>query len=233
MYILFTFLWVSVVVNLGWLFAAEYTWWAVPAALASWFLVDAMSGLVHMYMDYKPCQRGKGFDKLFFYEGWRGSDEYVQLKKAVFSRASFFEQIVFDFKIHHPRPGTLGRRTWHEHTRSLAIIILPVSIALNILWFFWLPEGWLLLAVDVFLLGAIFSQYFHGTLHREQNPWIIVVMRRLHLLLTPEKHQIHHDTLTRDFATINGWSNPLLNHWFNAMVRRGGFDKTGLEPHKD
>ncbi|WP_273773352.1 hypothetical protein, partial [Brucella intermedia] len=62
------------------------------------------------------------------------------------------------------------------------------------------------------------------------NPWIIRAMRRVGLLMTPAAHQKHHDSLKRDFATNNGWSNPLLNPIFALLYRRGVLTDAGLEP---
>jgi hypothetical protein len=82
----------------------------------------------------------------------------------------------------------------------------------------------------VFIVGGTLAQYFHGTLHRDDNPWIVHGMRRLGLLMTPEAHALHHATLRRDFATNTGWSNPLVNWIFRLAMRRGWLDEAGLEP---
>jgi hypothetical protein len=82
----------------------------------------------------------------------------------------------------------------------------------------------------VFIIGATFAQYFHGTLHRADNPWIVHAMRRTGLLMTPQAHAIHHATLTRDFATNTGWSNPLVNRIFALAMRRRWLSEAGLEP---
>ncbi|MFX9016040.1 fatty acid desaturase CarF family protein, partial [Acinetobacter baumannii] len=79
---------------------------------------------------------------------------------------------------------------------NLAVTLLPVP-------------GWISAGVVAAIGGGAFAQYFHGTLHRDDNPWFVTAMRRMGLLMTPEAHQLHHDTLKRDFATNSGWSNPL------------------------
>src|SRR3546814_15672593 len=55
-------------------------------------------------------------------------------------------------------------------------------------------------------------------------------MRRLGLLMTPEAHQLHHDSLRRDFSTNCGWSNPLLNPVFHWLHNKGYMRDEGLEP---
>jgi hypothetical protein len=74
------------------------------------------------------------------------------------------------------------------------------------------------------------AQYFHGVLHRDDAPITVRLARRLGLLMQPEAHELHHDTLTQDFSTTSGWSNPLLNIVFRALLSRGLLSPTGLEP---
>jgi sterol desaturase/sphingolipid hydroxylase (fatty acid hydroxylase superfamily) len=90
--------------------------------------------------------------------------------------------------------------------------------------------GWLIFGLVVLIIGGTLAQYFHGTLHRNDNPRIVRAMRRAGLLMTPEAHALHHATLRRDFATNTGWSNPLVNVIFRLAMGRGWIDETGLEP---
>ncbi|MEY2862562.1 MAG: hypothetical protein RLY58_269 [Pseudomonadota bacterium] len=208
------------------------TWsaWMIPVGLLAWYVADAQSGLVHMYMDYRPCTPHVGLKEIFFYQGSRESAEYLAMRKAAMRRISFFERVVYDFKNHHPRPNALGRRNFEQQTVSIAFFVLPFSIVLNLSNHYYpLPDLWLMASV-VFLGGSMLTQYFHGTLHREQNPWWVLGLRRTKLLMTPQAHDVHHATLACDFATISGWSNPLLNRVFLFYRRRGGFDRAGLEP---
>ncbi len=206
-------------------------WAAIPAALAGWYLADLMSGAIHMYMDYKPCRTGVGLERLYFYDGSRESAEYQALFRASMRRISPVERLVFDFKNHHPRPHALGRRNlWRQIGSTVIIATLPASLILNLLCALLPLPGWFVVLAICFLIGGTFAQYFHGTLHRERNPWFIHAMRRFGLLMTPQAHEIHHDTLARDFSTNCGWSNPVLNRLFAALQRRGRMDRGGLEP---
>ena len=220
----------SIALNFAWLGLTSPGWLGLPAALVAWYLADALSGLVHMYMDYRPCTAGVGLGELFSYKASRESPEYQAMHRAAMARIGFFERVVFDFKNHHPRPLALGRRSFYYKTRSIMIFLFPLSVLLNLFCYWWLPPGWLLIAIDVLLIGVIFTQHFHGTLHREDNPWIIHFMRRTKLLMTPAMHDIHHATLDCDFATINGWSNPAVNVVFRLLQRRGRMDPSGLVP---
>ena len=212
-------------------FAGVPDWRWIPAAIAAWYVADLLSGLTHMIMDYRPCTPGIGLDRVFRYAGSRESEEYLALRDSVMPKISPFERLVYDFKNHHPRPEALGRRPFLVQIGSTIIFVsLPASIALNLANAAMPMPGWLVAGSVVLIIGGTLAQYFHGTLHREDNPWIVQAMRRTSLLMTPEAHALHHETLRRDFATNTGWSNPLVNLVFGVATRRGWLTEEGLEP---
>src|SRR5205823_2243591 len=127
-----------------------------------------------------------------------------------------------DFKNHHPRPDALGRRSlWRQIDSTVLFGTLPVSLALNLACLILPVPGWFVAGAVAMLIGGTFAQYFHGSLHRPDNPWFIEAMRRVGLLMTPAAHAKHHATLQRDFSTNCGWANPVLNRLFNLLRRRG------------
>ena len=206
-------------------------WLALPALLLGWYLADMLSGLIHMYMDYRPCTPGKRLADLFFYEGSRESEEYLGMLRERMATISPFERISYDFKNHHPRPDALGRRPlWRLIGSTVIVAALPLSVLGNGAALVWPVPGWIMAGLTAFLLGGGFAQYFHGTLHRQDNPWFVPALRRIGLLMTPVAHQLHHDTLQRDFATNCGWSNPVINALFRALRQRGWLDDAGLTP---
>lgn len=211
--------------------AADPSWWMLPAALAGWYVADMMSGIVHMIMDYHPARLGVGLDRLYFYNGSRESEEYRGLFRTSMAHLNPFERLVYDFKNHHPRPHALGRRTMLRQIGSTIVAgSLPLSLLLNIACLALPVPGWAVAGALSLLVGGTFAQYFHGTLHRDNNPWIVNAMRRVGLLMTPQAHQIHHDTLKRDFATNSGWSNAVLNPVFRFCHDKGWLRDEGLEP---
>lgn len=213
---------------------AAADWRAVPAVIAAWYVTDLLSGAIHMAFDYRPCRRGVGLADLFFYEGSRESVDYLALKAAVMRRIGPLERLVFDFKTHHPRPEALARRGLERQVTSTILAGgLPGAILLTLADRWLVVPGWVDAGGAVLLLGSGFAQYFHGALHRDDNPWPISAMRRLGLLMTPQAHGFHHASLRCDFATVNGWSNPLLNHAFVALRRGGWLSDGGLEPSRD
>lgn len=136
-------------------------------------------------------------------------------------RAGMFYAVVSDFKVHHPRPNTLGRRDFFKLTEFTAPFwALPVSFCGNVVALAFPVPGWLMALMMTLIIGNAMAQYFHATLHRKNTPLPISLLRRVGLLMSPPAHQIHHDTLDRDFAFITGWSNPLLNRIFNVLLKR-------------
>lgn len=212
-------------------FAGSPDWRWIPAALAGWYVADLLSGLTHMIMDYRPCTAGVGLAEMFHYAGSRESTDYLALRDRVLPRISPFERLVYDFKNHHPRPDALGRRSFLVQIGSTILFVsLPFSILLNLRCLAVAVPGWLVAGAVALAIGGTLAQYFHGTLHRTDNPWIVNAMRRVGLLMTPEAHALHHATLRRDFATNTGWSNPLVNAIFRVAINRGWFNEAGLEP---
>lgn len=212
-------------------FAGTPDWRWIPAALAGWYVADLLSGVTHLYMDYRPCTPGIGLDRLFHYSGSRESAEYLAMRNRVMPQISPFERLVYDFKNHHPRPDALGRRPFLVQIGSTILFVsLPASILLSIACMLFAIPGWLVAGLVVLIVGGTLAQYFHGTLHRADNPAIVETMRKVGLLMTPEAHALHHATLRRDFATNTGWSNPLVNAIFRIAERRKWLDQAGLEP---
>ena len=172
-----------------------------------------------------------GLADIFFYAGSRQSDAYLAMRAVRIARLNAFQRVVFDFKTHHPRPDALGRRSlWQQIGVSLVAAALPLSLALNALALWAKAPGWSFAFGTALIFGSAFAQHFHGSLHQPVVPWYIAALRRIGLLMTPAAHQLHHDTLQRDFATNCGWSNPVVNRLFVVLRARGMLDDAGLEP---
>lgn len=214
-----------------WRIGGRFDWLMIPAAFAGWWVADMLSGVVHMYMDYKPCRPGVGLADIYFWEGSRESPEFAAKQAEVYARISTFERIVYDFKKHHPMPDLLGRHgLFHLMKAPTFFVALPVSLACSAIFAIWQAPSWLITATVVMLIGASLTQYFHGSLHREQTCFMVRNMRRLGLLMSIQSHERHHEALVRDFSVICGWSNPAVNVLVSFLLKRGLLDEAGLEP---
>jgi hypothetical protein len=218
--------------GVAWLVILEPSLWSIPAVVVGWYLADLLSGVVHFLLDYLPCPEGQGLDRLFQYTGGsRGKEPYLSMRREVMAGVGPWGRILFDFKCHHPRPHVLGRRTLVVLIRPALIFGgIPSALALNVACALLPVPFWLVAGLIALIFGSVLSQYFHGTVHRGKNPWFIAPLRRARVLIRPEAHAVHHRTLDRDFATVNGWSNPVVNRIFAWCRGRGWLADEGLEP---
>ena len=46
------------------------------------------------------------------------------------------------------------------------------------------------------------------------------LLQRCRLILSPERHNLHHTHFEADFSSVNGWSDPLLNIVLKPLARR-------------
>jgi hypothetical protein len=228
--LLFTLFFMSLALDLA-LAWPSLDWRVLPAALVGWFAADLVSGLVHMYMDYRPCRPASGLKDLYFWEGSRDSPEFMARQDEVYGQISLFERIVYDFKKHHPFPDLLGRHSFlHLMKGPTFLLVLPASLTLNLVFLAFRPPAWLLVGVVVLLTGAAMTQAFHGALHRDDVGLCLRMLRGARLVMSRRAHKLHHDTLTQDFAVINGWSNPLVNLCATTLLRMRVLQSDGLEP---
>jgi hypothetical protein len=51
-------------------------------------------------------------------------------------------------------------------------------------------------------------------------PPAIRLLQRCGLILSPERHNLHHVCFERDFSSVNGWSDPFLNPFLGPVARR-------------
>jgi hypothetical protein len=205
--------------------------WSIPIFFLALYFADAFTGIVHFYLDYRPCVSGAGLRELFYYKGSKGSQEYIKLRNETMAGISGFEELVFDFKIHHPSPDTLGRRGLIKLTvGGMVYGGLPASLLILLLSQWNLLNQHFMLFCLVFIAAMVISQYTHSCAHKKNIPYIPRILQKLRLFVSPELHDVHHQTLDRDFCTLNGWSNPLVNVIFNYCKKKAWVDMNGLEP---
>jgi len=51
-------------------------------------------------------------------------------------------------------------------------------------------------------------------------PPLLRAIQTLRLTLSPERHNVHHVRFERDFSSLNGWSDPILNPLLAPLARR-------------
>ena len=221
----------GVAANLAWLALFPPSWWMIPAAVVGWFLADLGSGVAHVLLDYVPCRPGLGLRELYFYEDSRGTPEYAALRRATMARANPLQQVLFDNKIHHPRPWFLANRTLaHLLLPNILFYAIPMLLAEALIAWYCTVPGWFVAGCTVLLAGAGFSQYTHAMTHSPKVPRAVRWAQKAGLFLKPREHAGHHAEFDRNFCLLSGWANPLVNPLFRWALRRGWLHASGLEP---
>jgi plasmanylethanolamine desaturase len=122
-------------------------------------------------------------------------------------RTPFFgPAFIRPFREHHVEPAAMTRHDWVETNGSSCLACLPL---LSCALFLHGPGK----AFLVFLCaGILVTNQCHKWAHMARPPRIVRALQRLHIVLRPEMHRLHHAApFTSHYSTANGWLNPLLN----------------------
>jgi hypothetical protein len=133
---------------------------------------------------------------------------------------TFFEEdtpvigptFIYSFREHHRDPSIITKHDFLELNGSTCLV--AGIVALSSLWFDPGASHWPLAPSSfVFWLcafGAVTNQ-LHRWAHDANPPRLARVLHRLHLVLTPEHHKIHHTApFAKHYCVTNGWANELL-----------------------
>lgn len=113
------------------------------------------------------------------------------------------KRIVAQFLNHHNKPETMS------------FDLEPMIGGLPILYVGVYFHSVLTASIGLFIC---FSQIPHYYTHHPA-PVFIRVLQNCGIILSPEKHAIHHREFNRNFCVISGWTNPL----FNYLLNKAGF----------
>jgi ubiquitin-conjugating enzyme E2 variant len=180
--------------------------YALLALLIGYFLADFASGLVHWGMD-------------------------TWFSEQVFGRA------VAIAREHHTHPQHILGYGFLEHatlgSAPSAVVVGPAAIATALFppsaLTYCLMIGWFVISTCLF-----FGTSFHNLCHRRSKSPVIRLAQKLHLIVRPEHHWVHHRTHTIHYCVINGWANPVCDR-VQAWRRLEKLIQaiTGAEPRQD
>ena len=159
--------------------------WGIVALslLAGYVLADAISGLVHWFAD-----------------SYAGEETFL-----------LGPNFVKPFRDHHVDPKDIARHGFAETNGNNCIVSVWVLM--------WAYPGRDVTpgdGMDVFMLGlALFSMLgvfgtnqFHKWAHSEEVPGFVRWLQRMHIILPPDHHQIHHTWPHHTYFCITtGWLN--------------------------
>lgn len=168
---------------------------ALPALLAGYLVADFLAGSVHWLAD-------------------RYFDPTTPLLGPL---------LIAPFREHHDDAASIGRHDFFEVSGNNALVSIPLVLAL-----FALPAptafGTAFIALFGLSLSAalVATNQFHGWAHSADPPSPVRRLHRWGLILTPERHALHHSAAhDRSYCVTSGWLNPLLDglHFFDRIEK--------------
>lgn len=157
----------------------------ILGCFAGYVFADFLSGLVH----------------------WL-ADRYFDPRTPILGPA-----LIAPFREHHADALAMTRHDFFELSGNNALATLPLALALL---FFPETGGFLFdfLAATISSLGLsiIATNQFHCWAHSASPPSFVRRMQHWGLILSPERHAVHHGRdHDRSYCVTSGWLNPLLD----------------------
>lgn len=134
--------------------------------------------------------------------GWYVADLITGIVHMMFDRFSWTGTLHREFTDHHLRPDEiLTRSTWQLMRKPLVAIIPLLPVIYELPWF----------GVPL-IVGLILSVKAHAWSHKTRNNPVVEFLQASGVLLAPWDHAAHHRSgHLRGYASLNGWSNLLLD----------------------
>jgi hypothetical protein len=169
--------------------------WQLAALVVAWPLADFINGLVHLFMD--------------------GNDRYDSLAGP----------LVANFHLHHKTPRYARSNLAVVYFTETGSKVWLVAYLLVVLLLTFLPAvhpALLSLLVYVGILSSV-AELSHYLCHSSTDP-LAEFLARCGLLLSKRHHGHHHLQDNRNYAFLNGMTDPLLNLIAGACCR--GYKQT-------
>lgn len=185
------------------------------------YLADFISGIVHLYLDYKEIQDAS---LRLHSEDTMLKIQHFQATSTVFKSASKNDQFLWNFHSHHDVPYPSCDSKTELFLQILRPLSLPMIIVIILLKKSMVSSevgGVLLMS---FILGSL-TQFTHFLAHARSRGLVkssaLKLMQDYHIILHPDTHRVHHTEFDCNFCIFNGWANPLVNRIrsLGSMIR--------------
>lgn len=195
-----------------WPHAGTSPWLVLSAVLVGFLAADFTSGFVHWLADT-----------------W-GSTDMPVIGKA----------LLRPFREHHVDQKAMTHHDYIETNGSNCLISLPWAVGAAAMpydrtssWYAWCLFFSIAIASMIFFV--MMTNQIHKWAHMDDRPRIVTWLQRLHLILPPEHHQIHHTPPFNSYYSITtGWLNWLfLKIKFYPTLERIVTAVTGAIPRQD
>ena len=138
--------------------------------------------------------------------------------------------LIRSFREHHVDQESITRHDFIETNGASSFVVLPV-----------LASGWFIESTvgKVFILNfslfIFLTNQIHKWAHQKQNAPVISLFQKFNLILSPDKHKLHHSGEHKlNYAITTGWSNVLFDRLkiFRVSERIIRF-LTGIQPREE
>lgn len=206
-----------------------YNWFSflLVVYLGTWG-ADFVGGLVHLFIDYRPLNFTKGFDRLYQYQGDRGSKEFIEMKAEVMKSATSFDHLVYSFKVHHRDPGSNRNLTYSDFFMpfvSLALIGIGLSMFISLVFSEYAWAAYFALFEVILSVGSLHSDHIHvcthGSLAMPRGTKFVRFLQKCRLIYAYKTHALHHKDGRTGFCFVTGHANFAVNWICRQLLARG------------
>ncbi len=195
-----------------WPHAGTSPWLVLSAVITGFLAADFVSGFVH----------------------WL-ADTWGRTTMPVIGKA-----LLRPFREHHVDPKAMTRHDYVETNGANCMISVPWAVGAACMpydrgstWYAWCLFFSIAIASMIFFV--MMTNQIHKWAHMDDCPRIVKWLQKLHLVLPPEHHQIHHTAPFNCYYSITtGWMNwPLTKLGFYRLLERFGTAVFGAIPRQD
>lgn len=206
-----------------------FSWWSwlLATYIAIW-VADFVSGLIHLYIDYRPLNYAKGFGVLYDYKGNRGSEEFIELKKSIMQHASWFDHTVYSFKIHHRDASSNKFKFYREFFVEFvapASLLLGCSLVVSLCFPSHAVSAHLAYFDVLVSVTALHADHIHVCVHGSGTMlWgnrVAAFLQKYRLIYAYKTHALHHKDGLSGFCFVTGHANFAVNWICRQLLRKG------------
>lgn len=169
----------------------------IGVVLCGVYVADFFSACVHIFMD----------------------------PKKITNTNNMIDAIAETFQEHHIQPRLfIQNKPFYNPGGQLNLLMFlstPLYTATYLLdLYFGAAHKQLFIVLYTNIMMASFAQITHGFSHKRTHelPKIVHLLQKNNVLISVKEHHIHY-LMGRNYATLTGWSNPLLNKLYKPILK--------------
>ena len=184
--------------------------------LVGMYLLDLISGIVHLYLDYQEVKDKKL--RLHVETSIPGVEKFEE-NDDLFKKATPMDQYLWNFHVHHDAPYPSKDSEFELVMQIVRPLFLPLCGFIALYRFGYMSDTTARILFGALSMGPLMQKFHflaharnHGVLtDKDTVGAILCFMQDVGLILSPKEHRRHHEEFDCNFCIVNGWANPLLN----------------------